>query len=361
MIMTRGRRLIILYAAVLIIGCGGPLTPTAVKWTSIYPVPGAKKIGAAFDGVYIIKSETFPTKCITAETAQGYTDVILFFDGFNLTTVYRGEVFDNLWDINFLGNAGWAGGENFPNNEIPGKPILVFYNNGVWTRKEILNTGVHVFTHVIPVTENSCWVVGYNYLTGDETLFIYGSGNLKEIKKFRGIKSAVWNRKLETLYLWAADYAGGYKIFITENKGVSWYSETPHLPDFGYGVDPITGLKLCDTNGRDLLFTISFANSRFSGIGRRVKSNAETRYELLFLAGVSGAIHNVHNLATSTENKVLAVGTDASVHYDGVTWEIEELPYPLAFSEIEKSPAGGFWALAENLNVWGRRELLFHP
>jgi len=69
---------------------------------------------------------------------------------------------------------------------------------------------------------------------------------------------------------------------------------------------------------------------------------------------------NVLHLAADNTPRLMGVGTDTNIIYDGVSWRQGLLPYPHTSFNSLAAANKGFYATAYNENT-GDLELLFYP
>ena len=266
-----------------------------------------------------------------------------------------------------IGTTLWAAGTRTEGEVEPRYfPVLLRNAGAGWEEVDLgSNAGVGGIGRVLPISETACWL-----LTGDEdpgpwygALALYANGTLRTFPQF-GYVTAAYDAAAHTLYV-IPDREGSaaVEVAITRDRGASWVYEKAALESFpGADVrraDILPPIVYC----HELVFTLS---PTYSGGGtwtsfyRRTGAAGEGEYELSFFSNIGPFFRQVDRMAVDGSPRLVAVGTDTCLIYDGAEWRMEMLPYEhTSFNSLAAGDAG-FYAAARN-ETTEKLELLSHP
>lgn len=205
----------------------------------------------------------------------------------------------------------------------------------------------------VVLSRQACWLlIGTTGPTGGELYKYKGEGVVEKQDGLPYFASVVASAKGDTVFGAAYAPQGRYNAVMSFDGGSSWRIE--EIPFIAPGFEIASVDAGCAAAG-ELYFYVRFEGGR-AGILRRSGSAADGEYDVVFYMPVG----DFTAMAAADDGRIMAVGPNTSVIFDGAHWQAEQLPYPLDFRGVIAAAAGGFFALGNNEAVW-QREILYHP
>lgn len=352
-------------AVFILLSCGEPLGPLENSW----------RMEAEFE----ITAAGFTVEDLAVTPGGVYAAISRHGPPVELAVVvYRDGRFEDDWVLpnagicgRFHGIAGigstlWAAGTRTEGEVEPRYfPVLLRNAGAGWQEVDLgPNPGFGGIGRVYPISENACWL-----LTGEEdpgawygALALYANGTLQTFPQFRYV-TAAYDAAADTLYVIPDRKGKVVEVAITRDRGSSWVYEKAVLEAFP-GADVRRALILPPIVYRDeLIFTFSPAytgGGTWTSFYRRTGAAGEGEYVLAFFSNLGPYFRQVHRMAVDGSPRLVGVGTDTCLIYDGAEWRMERLPYEhTSFNSLAAGDAG-FYATARN-ETTERIELLYHP
>ncbi len=353
-------------AVFIVLSCGEPLEPLANSWQ--------KK--AEFE----VTAEGFTVEDLAVTAGGVYAAIWRHGPPVELVVVvYRDGRFEDDWvlpnagiggrfrGIAAIGSALWAGGTRTEGEVEPRYfPVLLRNAGAGWQEVDLGSSpGVGGIGRVYPISENACWL-----LTGERdpgpwygTLALYDNGSLRTFPQFRYV-TAAYDAAADTLYV-IPDRKGSapVEVAITRDRGSSWVYEKTVLESFP-GADPArTSILPPIVYRHELFFVLSpaeFHGGTWTSIYRRSGAPGAGVYEMVFFSNLGPFFRQVDRMAVDGSPRLVAVGIDTCLVYDGAEWRMERPPYKLTSFNALAAGAAGFYATARN-ETTERLELLYHP
>jgi hypothetical protein len=293
--------------------------------------------------------------------------------------VYRGGRFEDDWILpnagicgRFRGIAGigstlWAAGTRTEGEVEPRYlPVLLRHAGAGWQEVDLgSSTSFGGIGRVYPISKNACWL-----LTGEEdpgpwygALALYDNGSLRTFPQFRDV-TAAYDAATDTLYV-IPDREGSatVEVAITRDRGASWVYEKT-VPESFPGADPDRTAILPPIIYRDeLIFALSpaeFRGGTWTSIYRRTGAPGAGVYEMVFFSNLGEYFRAIDDMAVDNSPRLVAVGIDTCLLYDGAEWRMETLPYKRTSFNALAAGDVGFYATARN-ETTEKIELLYHP
>ena len=342
--------LYIILLALVLLQCGdNPLASLPNGWETVDNLPPSVVRGVAQGpyGIYII-GMTPPG----VETR----DVIWKYDGYRLTEDFAvpNESGEGIFrDIAFFGNKGWAVGQlSYTNGPIYHKPYMVYYDGTEWEEVNVGNENVGGFGTVFPINGESCWLNSYNpNVPGYYRLVKYTKGDFDVLPGVRAV--IAYAREENLLYSFSPDPT--YDLLISADGAVTWAGEKISCPNFGYRFKRRG--HPCAVGPYLYIIVRSEQYGYGSGVVRRYGVPGEGEYEVQFYSNVGPNLYGLDYLAYDIYGRLLAVGPDTTVVYDGTNWYLEDLPPETTFVALAPARKGGFWAVG---SLYYGISLLYH-
>jgi hypothetical protein len=352
-------------ALIWALSCGEPLGPLPNSWrmeAELEEGPDIKVEGlaAASGAVYA---------ALTRFGEQNELAIVVYRDGrFKDDWVLPDAGPDGgMRGIGKIGAAVWAGGTRTElNGELRYFPVFVRNAGAGWQEVDLGSSpGIGGVGRVLPISENACWL-----LTGEEdpgpwygALTLYDNGTLRTFPQFR-YATAAYDAAAHTLYV-IPDRKGSapVDVAITRDRGASWVYEKTVLESFP-GADPARADILPPIVYRhDLIFTLSAATAgggTWTYFYRRTGAPGAGEYELSFFSNIGPFFRSVTKMAVDDSPRLVAVGVDTCLVYDGTQWRMERIPYKQTSFNALAADELGFYATARN-DTTDKFELLHHP
>jgi len=203
------------------LNCAPPrFDPEGIRWT---PVASTKvevrNLACSGGSVWLVGCRP--------DSSVGHAK-ILRWDGVTLEEIYSdADEGSSLTDVGFRDNMGWAVGRvSYPG---PDAPLLIAYENGVWSRDNNIPAGLNRGFYSLAVTgPDSFWV------TAGDAIYEYDSGSWAGPFLLDGIRGIVYGGG--SVCAWSADsvwvYNGAGWVLEKPNPGLNLH---PHIID-AYGV-----------------------------------------------------------------------------------------------------------------------------
>lgn len=345
-------------ATTLIYECGEPGLPSYSPWRVEANLPRFEISDITvvnegwYPGVYMVGNS------FSAEGGK-YKSYIMKYDGYKLTydfiIEYEQPREKELNAVAFFGNKGWAAGGKAAAGGGYEPLVLILGSNG-WREIKLSGAPRVSIEAIFPIDENSFWFLAKEPNTGDRRIFKYKQGEVISYPQAPAVMLGFYlpsvgfsaykrNYDIETNYL------------VSTADGSAWFTEKIPPTAIGYEIErvvAVTGI------GRELYLICSMEREYYA-ILKRTGPLGEGKYELVFLSNNSANFGGLNHGAFDGTRRGVFVGNETSLFFDGVGWQLEQLPYPLVIKKAAGSSGGGFWAYGENTETLGRWELLFHP
>jgi len=373
-VLTKTLILILITAA----SCDGPVKPKDDKWVMIanFPISTTNVNGLSmYSDLYAI-----------AWRRDTRGAAILRFNAREFEVVYESPEhyeYAELADITFggKGGEGWAVGWKYDKRGWGLLALKFDRRKAEWVEVNIDGYAGRCLSRVEPIAADECWfLLDDNYYSGDKDgiLAKYRNGSLEVFKNFGKVTVVPGPVFNAGPILYAVEFAGyeghgeygyspgrGARVYLTTDGGASWVFE--NIPD---GVVPGRSLRAATAaafDGRHFYATVEFWDGA-RGILKRNGPPGKAEYDLVFLSYAGPYFQGINALAFKDPNSApfgisadgLAVGKETSILLDEGKVYLEELPYPLDLSCVERAGGNGFFAVGKNLAL-NDSELLFHP
>jgi hypothetical protein len=352
------------------LSCGEPLGPLSNSW---------QKVTGFGEGVYLTVGGLAVAggDVYAALTRPGTPKELKSYPSELAVVAYRGGRLEDDWvlpdagargnmcDIGKINSALWAGGTRTEDGETFTYYFPVFIRNTGFGWHEVdlgSKPGFGGIGRVYPVSEEVCWL-----LTGEEdpgpwygSLVLYDNGALRKFPAFTDV-TAAYDAETETLFV-IPDREGSAaaEVAITTDRGSSWIYEKAVLKAIPGADVEKAGILPPIVYRNDLYFALRpTISGGWTAIYRRTGAPGAGKYELVFFANLGPYFRFVDEFATD-DTRLMAIGTDTCLLYDGERWQMERLPYEhTSFNGLGAAPTG-FYATARN-ETTEELELLFHP
>ena len=344
--------------------CGEPLGPLTNSWQK--EAEFEENFAAKVEGLAVTAGGVYAA--ITRNGSPNKLAIVVFREG----RFYDDWVLPNagfcgrMRDLGKIGTVLWAGGTRMEENgEIRYFPVLVRNAGSGWQEVDLgPNPGFGGIGRVYPVSKDACWL-----LTGEEdpgpwygSLVLYDNGALRPFPGFPYV-TAAYDAAAETLYVIPDRKGETVEVAITRDRGSSWVYEKAVLKAFP-GADVTRACILPPVVYRQaLIFALSASHEgggTWTAIYRRTGAPGGGEYEMTFFSNLGPYFRAVEEMAVDNSPRLIGVGVDTCLVYDGADWRMERLPYEHTSFNALAAGDVGFYATAYN-ETTEKLELLYHP
>jgi hypothetical protein len=344
-----------------LLSCGEPIGPVSNSWHKVAEFENG--IGLRIAGIAVSGGDVY-----VAATRGSPRELVIF--------VYRGGRLEEDWVLPDAGTDGhiygparvnsvlWVGGTRTEGTgPLKYFPILTRNTGSGWREIDLgSDPGFGGIGRVYPVSDEVCWL-----LTGEDdpgpwygSLVLYEKGALREFPRFTYV-TAAYDAAADTLFV-IPDREGSAaaEVAITRDRGSSWVYEKAVLKAIpGADVEKADILPPIFYRN-DLYFALRPASSgSWTAIYKRTGAPGAGKYELVFFSNLGPYFRFVEDFAAD-DTRLMGIGTDTCLIYEGERWQMERLPYEHTSFNGLGAAASGFYATADN-ETSGELELLFHP
>lgn len=340
----------------LVCECGEPAVLPASYWRAEALLPRFE-----IEEITVVEESWFPGVYLVGNdflNEGGYISYILKYDGYNLTYDYIIEYEQygavRLETISFWGNKGWVGGGKAVGEVY--KPLLLTRGSNGWREINVGGAAISTIKDIFPINENSFWCLALRKNNAETGIFKFNGQEFVYYPQTQGVQDGFYLPMLGVFALkW--DYYTGTNTVICSATGARWYKEKIPPRILGYEIERVVAL----TGTANELYLVCTVEREYYAILKRNGPLGKGKYEPVFLSNNSANFGGLKYGAFDGKGRAVFVGNETSLYFDGQSWQLEQLLYPLVIQKVVGSPGGGFWAYGENLEVLGRWELLFHP
>lgn len=356
----------------ILLSCGEPLGPAPNSWhkeAEFNEDPGTNIESLCVAGRRVYVAITRPSIPASVRCEETNELAILIFRGGRLEddwVLSKAGIGGRMGGLGKIGSVLWAGGTRTEGNEeILHFPVLVRNTGSGWREVDLSsNPGFGGIGRVYPVSGDACWL-----LTGDEdpgpwygSLVLYDKGALRRFPAFSYV-TAAYDADAETLYVVRRKKGDVLETAITRDGGSSWVYEKTVLKPFP-GADIAKADILPPIVYRnELILALTPVYSRggtWTAIYRRTGAPGAGQYELVFFSNLGPYFRAIEAMAADNSPRLMGVGIDTCLVYDGRNWVLETPPYKLTSFNAVAPADVGFYATARN-ETTEKMELLFHP
>jgi hypothetical protein len=350
-------------AVFVALSCGEPLGPLSNSWQKVAIFEEGR--GLVVEGVAVADGKVY----VAAMRGGPPPELVVFVYGegnIEVDWVLPDAGYDGcMGGIEAWRDVIWAGG-TFTVGDEPLKyvPFLIRNDGSGWNSVELgAYPGFGGVGRIYPISHDVCWLLTNE--TRPEPLYgsltLYDRGTLRKFPQFPYV-TAAYDAAAGALYVIPARETGPVEVAITVDRGKTWVYEKARLESFP-GADPARGLILhTAVYGGELFFVVTWETAwpKGTAIYRRTGAPGAGQYEIVFFSNLGPYFRTLDDL-TADGTRLMGVGVDTCLIYDGERWQMERPPYKLvSFNALGAAPVG-FYATARNDETNGPLELLFHP
>jgi len=354
---------IVTAVAVWVLSCGTPLGPGPASWQARATVDAyfdqdLFKVAVDGDAVF------FPYR----PSEESRTGGIKKYDNGVITDAYvpalNGAKYASIVSVAISPQSGWAlgyRGYETGGNNLRYVPFLVKYGNGVWpagNELEFERISEDFPMAVVPVGPDSCYLLGEGRsAVTPKKLYTYQDGTLTEIPLIE-VNTLVYDAAAGVTYSLACK-GNRIDVMLSVDGGAHWTYEGlwAEAPVNGYSAGYVAAAV---APGGALYVFSRTDNPGGTVVYRRTGIPGSGIYEMCGYYPTGPYAGFASGMAVANDGRVLVVGDETSIYYDGAEWREELLPDKNDFWCVAAG-ASGFYAIGRNGTGSSDTQLFYHP